>query len=73
MSTRETAKKAVEEIAAKLGYVDSAILDRIGNLLPEERRIIEQSLRAKDEKIGHSIKTFVTCSTSLPATQGVLC
>ncbi|KAJ6063689.1 hypothetical protein N7499_012369 [Penicillium canescens] len=58
MSTRETAKKAVEEIAAKLGHVDSAILDRIGNLLPEERRIIEQSLRAKDEKIGHSIKTY---------------
>ncbi|KAJ5297272.1 uncharacterized protein N7443_008165 [Penicillium atrosanguineum] len=58
MSTRETAKKAVEEIAAKLGHVDSAILDRIGDLLPEERRIIEQSLRAKDEKIGHSIKTL---------------
>ncbi|CEJ62510.1 hypothetical protein PMG11_11007 [Penicillium brasilianum] len=58
MSTRETAKKAVEGIAAKLGYVDLAILDRIGNLLPEERRIIEQSLRAKDEQKGHSIKTL---------------
>lgn len=65
MSTRETAKKAVEGIAAKLGYVDLAILDRIGNLLPEERRIIEQSLRAKDEQIGHSIKTFVTAQRSL--------
>jgi hypothetical protein len=40
-------------------------LDRIGNLLPEERRIIEQSLRAKDEQIGHSIKTFVTAQRSL--------
>ncbi|GFG16303.1 hypothetical protein IFM61392_09435 [Aspergillus lentulus] len=58
MSTRETAKRAVEEIAAKFGYVDSAILDRIGKVLPEERRIIEQGLRAKDEKIGHSIKTL---------------
>lgn len=58
MSNRETAKKAVEEIGEKLGHVSPAILDRIGKLLPEERRIIEQSLRAKDEKIGHSIKTL---------------
>ncbi|PIG82100.1 hypothetical protein AARAC_000013 [Aspergillus arachidicola] len=58
MSTRETAKKAVEAIAAKLGYVDSAILDRIGNVFPEDRRIIEQGMRAKDENIGHSIKTL---------------
>ncbi|KAB8254531.1 hypothetical protein BDV32DRAFT_132200 [Aspergillus pseudonomiae] len=58
MSTREIAKKAVEAIAAKLGYVDSAVLNRIGTVLPEERRIIEQSLRAKDEKMGHSIKTL---------------
>jgi DNA-directed RNA polymerase subunit F len=73
MSTRETAKKAVEEIAAKFGYVDSAILDRIGEVLPVERRIIEQVLLAKDQNIGHSIKTFVTCSTESPATQGFVC
>lgn len=73
MSNRETAKKAVEEIGEKLGHVSPAILDRIGKLLPEERRIIEQSLRAKDEKIGHSIKTFVTCSKESPATQGFVC
>ncbi|GAB1197743.1 hypothetical protein APSETT444_007046 [Aspergillus pseudonomiae] len=57
MSTREIAKQAVEAIAAKLGYVDSAVLNRIGTVLLEERRIIEQSLGAKDENMGHSIKT----------------
>lgn len=73
MTTRETAKQAVEAIAAKLGYVDLASLDRIGELFPEERRIIEEGLRIKDENIGHSIKAFVTYSTCLPATQGVVC
>ena len=73
MSTREIAKQAVEAIAAKLGYVDSAVLNRIGTVLPEERRIIEQSLRAKDENMGHSIKTSVTGSTESLATQGMVC
>ncbi|KAF9887222.1 hypothetical protein FE257_010476 [Aspergillus nanangensis] len=58
MSTRETAKKAVEKIAANLGYVDPAVLDRVGRLLPEERRIIDQAMHAKDKKIGHGIKTL---------------
>ncbi|KAE8133581.1 hypothetical protein BDV38DRAFT_274159 [Aspergillus pseudotamarii] len=58
MTTRETAKEAVEAIAAKLGYVDLASLDRIGELFPEERRIIEEGLRIKDENIGHSIKAL---------------
>lgn len=60
MTTKEDAKAAVLEIAKRYGHVGNDVMEDIGEWRPEVRRLLEESMLAKDELAAHSIKTFVT-------------
>ncbi|KAJ6128191.1 hypothetical protein N7471_009408 [Penicillium samsonianum] len=58
MTSRHAAKNAVIGIAKEYGFIQPSSLDEIGRIKPELRREIEESMLAKDKKIGHSIQTL---------------
>lgn len=57
MADYSAAKQDVEGIAKEYGFIQPSTLDEIGRNNPEHRREIEESMLAKDKKIGHSIQT----------------
>lgn len=61
MASKEDAKEAVKGIAKDYGFVDDEIMNRIEQWDPDVRRVIEESMLAKDKKAAHSIKTCVFC------------
>lgn len=63
MATKEQARDIVLGIAKDFGVISPSSLDRIGALDPELRREVEESMLAKDGKIGHSIKTLVSLNS----------
>lgn len=58
MTSRHAAKNAVVGIAKEYGFIQPCSLDEIGRIKPELRREIEESMLAKDKKIGHAIQTY---------------
>lgn len=44
-------------IAKEYGFIQPSSLDEIGRIDPALRREVEESMLAKDKKIGHSIIT----------------
>ncbi|KZF20943.1 hypothetical protein L228DRAFT_223072 [Xylona heveae TC161] len=58
MTSKEDAKRTVLGIAKGYGFVDDAILEEIESWNPDIRRIIEESMLAKDHLAAHSIKTL---------------
>jgi hypothetical protein len=59
MSSRDDAKEAVDSIGRKFGLVGDDIMGQIEQWRPDIRRIIEESMLAKDRLAAHSIKTYV--------------
>jgi len=59
MSSRDDAKEAVDRIGRKFGFVSDDIMGEIEQWRPDIRRIIEESMLAKDQLAAHSIKTYV--------------
>ncbi|KAJ5511786.1 hypothetical protein N7453_003889 [Penicillium expansum] len=58
MATKDAAKEAVMGIAKEYGFIKPSSLDEIGRIDPALRREVEESMLAKDKKIGHSIITL---------------
>ncbi|KAJ5189913.1 hypothetical protein N7472_008927 [Penicillium cf. griseofulvum] len=58
MATKDAAKEAVMGIAKEYGFIQPSSLDEIGRIDPALRREVEESMLAKDKKIGHSIITL---------------
>ncbi|OQE11913.1 hypothetical protein PENFLA_c069G02111 [Penicillium flavigenum] len=58
MTSRHAAKNAVMGIAKEYGFIQPSSLDEIERFNPKLRREIEESMLAKDKKIGHSIETL---------------
>ncbi|CAG8933967.1 unnamed protein product [Penicillium salamii] len=58
MATKDAAKHAVMGIAKEYGFIQPSSLDEIGRIDPALRREVEESMLAKDKKIGHSILTL---------------
>ncbi|KAJ4286909.1 hypothetical protein N0V88_007854 [Collariella sp. IMI 366227] len=58
MNSRDDAKKAVDSIGRKFGFVGDDIMGQIEQWRPDIRRIIEESMLAKDRLAAHSIKTL---------------
>lgn len=59
MSSRDDAKEAVDSIGRKFGFVGDDIMGEIEQWRPDIRRILEESMLAKDRLAAHSIKTYV--------------
>ncbi|KAM7185751.1 hypothetical protein V8F20_011688 [Naviculisporaceae sp. PSN 640] len=58
MATKAEAKEAVLSISRKFGFVGDDIMSQIEAWNPKIRRIIEESMLAKDTLAAHSIKTL---------------
>lgn len=58
MKNKKDAKSAVMGIAKEYGFIEKHIMDRME---PDVRLAVEESMRAKDKKAAHAIKTSALC------------
>jgi hypothetical protein len=57
MATPEDAKKVVQRLTKKYGYLDQDMMEQIGNWKPEFRREIDENWLAIESTAAHSVKT----------------
>lgn len=56
MGKKQDAKDAVMGIAKEYGFIEKEIMDQMA---PNVRLAVEESMLARDKKVGHTIKTLV--------------
>lgn len=56
MRNKKDAKDAVIGIAKEYGFIEKEIMDQMA---PNVRLAVEESMLARDKKVGHAIKTLV--------------